>query len=440
MKKCRAAALLLTVLFLLCACTGSPRQESTPITITLKAPFQEMNCISDPEVTNVQMFLERAGAAYETATGGRVKINVRMFALTDENKAVTDTFDTPDAPDVLYESYFNMAGYVHTGRVVPLDDMISDNLRNDIDEAFWTMSRAGGKTYMMPYLDMQNILIYNKDHFRTCGLEAYCGTGTEIQSWTMDEWTEILDTLAARLPEEVHPLAMYARNNQGDTHIMSYLRAFGSGIFDDSGNFDFESAETVRALTWLQSGVSRGWYPPHPENLEMKDCSEMFSNRQLTLYNFNGSNPSLYDALDNYGFVNYPGNVATSFINGFMVFDNGDPEKIQAAKDFIRFIYETEALRDLSAGTLPVCRSVADKYASQITMLSDFTENNVHVVDFMNNSPNWQGTDSSVRSVFYPHIAALLSGQVTPEECAAGLNGDCNRALEIGRAKSTLHE
>ena len=96
MKKCRAAALLLTVLFLLCACTGSPRQESTPITITLKAPFQEMNCISDPEVTNVQMFLERAGAAYETATGGRVKINVRMFALTDENKAVTDTFDTPD--------------------------------------------------------------------------------------------------------------------------------------------------------------------------------------------------------------------------------------------------------------------------------------------------------------------------------------------------------
>ena len=60
MKKCRAAALLLTVLFLLCACTGSPRQESTPITITLKAPFQEMNCISDPEVTNVQMFLERA--------------------------------------------------------------------------------------------------------------------------------------------------------------------------------------------------------------------------------------------------------------------------------------------------------------------------------------------------------------------------------------------
>lgn len=166
----------------------------------------------------------------------------------------------------------------------------------------------------------------------------------------------------------------------------------------------------------------------------------MFSNRQLTLYNFNGSNPSLYDALDNYGFVNYPGNVATSFINGFMVFDNGDPEKIQAAKDFIRFIYETEALRDLSAGTLPVCRSVADKYASQITMLSDFTENNVHVVDFMNNSPNWQGTDSSVRSVFYPHIAALLSGQVTPEECAAGLNNDCNRALEIGRAKSTLHE
>ena len=68
---------------------------------------------------------------------------------------------------------------------------------------------TNGNTYMMPFLTMQNILIYNKAYFRSCGLDSYCGEGTEIQNWTMDEWTEILDTLAVfrmrRIPAAFHP-------------------------------------------------------------------------------------------------------------------------------------------------------------------------------------------------------------------------------------------
>lgn len=287
---------------------GASGQGKQDVTIILKAPAQEMNCVSNPEITNTQAFLERVGQAFAAQyEDANVTVDVKMFALADEVSAITETFDTEDAPDILYEGYFNMAGYIHTGRVVPLDDMITDAIRADIYDSAWTISMTNGNTYMMPFLTMQNILIYNKAYFRSCGLDSYCGEGTEIQNWTMDEWTEILDTLAANLPEDVHPLAMYGKNNQGDTHIMSYLRAFGSEIFDANGNFDLESPEAVQALTWLQSGVERGWYPPHPENLEMKDCSELFSTKKLVLYNFNGANKSLYDDLSNYGFVNYPG-------------------------------------------------------------------------------------------------------------------------------------
>ncbi len=416
-------------------------EQKRDVTIILKAPVQEMNCISNPEITNTQAFLERVGYAFtEQYEAANVTIDVKMFALADEVSAVAETFDTEDAPDILYEGYFNMAGYIHTGRVVPLDDMITEAIRSDIYDSAWTISMTNGKTYMMPFLTMQNILIYNKEYFQSCGLDAYCGEGTEIQNWTMDEWTEILDTLAANLPEDVHPIAMYGKNNQGDTHIMSYLRAFGSKIFDDEGNFDLESPEAVRALEWLQGGVERGWYPPHPENLEMKDCSELFSTKKMVLYNFNGANKSLYDDLNHYGFVNYPGDVATSFPNGFEVFDNGDEEKVRIAKDFLRYLYETPEWLELSAGNIPMSKTVAEKHAGQITMLSDFVANSGHVVDFMNNSPNWQGENDSVRSVFYPHIAELLAGQVTPEECAAALNRDCNAALESGRQRSVLHK
>ena len=137
---------------------------------------------------------------------------------------------------------------------------------------------------------------------------------------------------------------------------MTYLRAFGAKIFNDKGYFDFQTPPTIRALAWLQEGVRKGWFPPHPENLEMKDCSELFANGQLAIYMFNNANRAIYNNLDNYGFVNYPGNLATAFHNGFAVFDNGDPDRLRAARDFMAFIFGKDKWRDLSAGNIPASK------------------------------------------------------------------------------------
>jgi multiple sugar transport system substrate-binding protein len=157
-------------------------------------------------------------------------------------------------------------------------------------------------------------------------------------------------------------------------------------------------------------------------------------------YVYNIANLVLYDDISDYGFVNFPGNVATSFVTGFEVFDNGDPQKVEVAKAFIKYIYETDEWLELSAGNLPESKRVAEKYENQITMVEEFSNNADHVVDFMNNSPNWQGEDTSVRSVFWHNIHQLLMKSVTPEECAKALDEDCNRAIEIGWETSTLHE
>ena len=426
---------------ILTGCDSKKAEKKEDITLIVKVPALIMNSVSNPDIFEAATFLQQAGEAfaaqYEEAN---VSIQLESFDYVDEIKAITDSFDTKDATDILYEGYFNMASYIHTGRVVPLDDIISDDLRKDIDDASWEMSMVNGKTYMMPFSSMQNILIYNKKHFKSCGLEKYISEQTEIQNWTMEEWTDILNTLAEKLPDRTYPLMMYGKNNQGDTHIMSFMRAYGGTIFDEAGNFNFENKETIQALEWIQEGVSKGWYPPHPENLEISDCNELFSNNQLSIYTFNNASVTLYDSIEDYGYVNFPGNLATSFVTGFEVFDNGNETKIKAAKDFILFIYENEEWLDISAGNIPTCKSVAEKYKDQITMLEEFMSNAVHVVDFMNNSPNWQGNDTSVRSVFWPNIHELLSGATTPQECAEALNEACNAALQTGRESSILHE
>jgi multiple sugar transport system substrate-binding protein len=443
--KDRISACILTAVLcssLLTAC-GSVQasDDKTHVSLIVKVPSLTLSTVSQPDGVTAQDFLIQAGQAfaaqYEAAD---VSFSVEMFDYVDESAAITDSFDTDDAADVLFEDYFNMTAYIHTGRVVPLDDIITDEIRDDIYDNAWESSSINGVTYMMPFLSRQNILIYNKQLMRDCGLSNYVQEDGAIQSWSADEWTTILDTLATELPSNVYPMMMYGKNNQGDTHILSMLHVFGSDIYDSDGSFDFESDAAVSALAWIQKGVAKGWFPPHAENLEITDNQELFNNNQLVFYVFNNANIPLYDDISDYGFVNFPGNVATSFVTGFEVFDNGDDAKVQAAKDFIQYLYETDTWMAYSAGSIPVSKSVTAAYEDQIFMLSEFADNAEHEIDFMNKNPNWQGSDTSVRSVFYPQIHKLLSGTITPEACAAALDADCNAALRIGWAQSTLHQ
>lgn len=69
-------------------------------------------------------------------------------------------------------------------------------------------------------------------------------------------------------------------------------------------------------------------------------------------------------------------------------------------------------------------------------MLEEYYRNNENVVNFTANNPNWRG----VRETFYPHIQKLLRGDETAAEAAAGLDEDCNAAIEEGYRTGRLHE
>ena len=429
------ACALLTLL--LAACENEPPK---PVRLVIKTPLQEMNSVSNPNIRDTTTFLKQASAAFAAQyKRAPVEPDVMTFNRVDEVKAIPGSFGTESAPDILFGAFFNLAGYVDMGRVVPLDDFVSPLLKPDLDPKALDAGTREGRIYLLPFLNVQNILIYNKELFRYCGLEKFIGHGREIQDWPLPEWQRILDTFAEKLPHGAYPLALFARSNEGDTHILTFLRAFGGKIFDSSGRFDFQAPATVKALAWLQEGVRRGWFPPHPENLEMRDCSELFANGQLAISMFNNSNSALAGHLDDYGFVNFPGNVATTFYRGFAVLDNGDPARVQAAKDFLAYLYSHDEWRDVSAGNIPASRRTLARYRDLIPMMEEFGRNAVHVVNFTNKSPNWQGREDSFRSVFWRTINKLLALRITPEQCAADLDRDCNAALEQGRKLQKLH-
>lgn len=436
-----SAAVFATLL--ICTLTGCKKRDAlNSKSLLIKVPTLTIQNSPDRAVSESYQFLEKAADAftkdYNTVYKNKVSIRVSCFPIAEETKYVSESFDTEDAPDVLYEGYFNMATYIHTGRVVPLDDIITQNIRLDIDDSAWAASTVAGRTYMMPYLSLDNVLCYNKKLFKLAGLTRFISDKNIIQTWTMDEWREILETLRANLPKNIYPMMMYARNEQGDTHIMTLLRAFGSDFFDEAGNFNINTQKGVAALKWLLDNYRKGYYPPNAQALEIVENSALFGAGQLAIYLSNSAVVNNFNNID-MGFVNFPcvnGALSTSFITGFEVFDNGDMEKIMLSKAFIKYIYSSARFMDYSSSAIPLSRAVADRYKDRIFMLDEFYKNKKYTWDYTHNNPAWRG----VRSVFYRHIQDLFYERRTPEEVASDIDNDCNAQITLGYAKSTLHE
>lgn len=433
-----AGWILAMALGMLAGC--APKEMEKPqVTLTVKVPPLTV-ANADTEITDAYDLLLQAGQEFtKQYTDADVTVNVIKFAYTEENDYITGCFDKEDATDVLLEGYFNMAGYIHTGRVVPLDDIITDAMRSDIDAASWRMSQVNGKTYMLPYYSLQNTLCFNKELFRQCGLDKYIGAEGEIQSWTSEEWENILSTLAEKLPEMSYPMMMYAKNDQGDTHIMTLLRSQGSQFFDENGRFHINTPEGIAALQWLVDSYKKGYFPVGCENMEIIDCNDLFLNNQLAIHMTNSATAVNMD-LDKTGFVNFPSRDGdgynTSFVTGFEVFDNGDAAKLQAAKAFVSYFYGDEDLMNYAQIGIPASKATAERVSQHIFMKEAYTANSANTVDFTANNPNWRG----VRDVFYTHIRELLTETKTPVEAAAAIDEDCNTAIEEGWANSRLHE
>lgn len=181
----------------------------------------------DPDVRATAQFFEKAAQIFsEQYTEADVKITVVQY----DNAQEAASFDTPDSADVLFNDYFTMESHIHTGRVVPPDDIITPEIQNDIAPVFLSHSKATGKTYMLPYLYRQNLLAYNKDIFKSAGLDEFISGDDVIQTWSMGEWETILEKLREYMPETSFPLPHYAKNNQGDTRIITYIRFTGQQL------------------------------------------------------------------------------------------------------------------------------------------------------------------------------------------------------------------
>lgn len=437
-----AAALFTSSIIAAFALTACAPAKKETVELFFNVPSVSLDAVAYPECETTDQMLQAMWdkfAAQYTKYDVRLRDNtVNSFEQTAYKENISNTYGTENCPDLSFGGYFAMSGYMYDGYMIPLDDVITPEIQADFSKSTWDLSKgSNGKTYLMPFFSLQNILCYNKDLFRQSGLDKYLVDGEVIQSWSLDQWEEIFSALKANLPSGKFPMMMYAKNNQGDTHTMVQLRVKGSNFFDENGFFNLNTPEGIAGLQWIKDNYDKGYYPAECEGLEISDVSEMFNMGQIGFYVWNSALAAHYDKLD-VGYVNFPNaspqGANSNWITGFMAFDNGDPKKIEVVKDFLRYVYTTPELMDYSSGGVPSSKSVANRLGDKIKLGQQLLENDQYSVDFTANNPNWAG----VRQAFWPHIQALLTGAETAAQAAAGIDADCNAAIKS--ASRNLHE
>lgn len=437
-KKNLLCALLAGTLCLSLAGCGA-RKPAEPEHVTLVVKTTPIGLGNIPGVGEAEVYdmftaaAERFQAQYDRYD---VEFAISRYDYLDEQTQLADKYGTEEAADLFFSGSWNVPLYVKRGWLVPLDDLVDEELRADIDESIWRQNSIDGHVYTMPFHQLQNTLMVNRTMMERAGLEAYIPQDDSVAHWSTEEFNRICRGLAESLTDEnTFAFMMYAANNQGDSHIMTLLRSYGCPLYDEEGNFTVNTPEGIRALAWIKEMDEKGFTPKGAENLELLDCVNLFYNGQLAMCIGNLTN--LWDARNKGVDVftaNFPdlsgSGYCTASSNGFCVFDNGDQAKIQAAKDFIRFLYTDEEVMKYTLGTLPVNQSIVERYGDEIWMLRAYGENTPNTVDNIRSSLNWQG----VRDMFYPNIRDLLMGTKTPEQVAEAIDERCNAALEQGRA------
>ncbi len=395
------------------------------------------------EKADYDSFFKEAAKRYE-ADNPNVKVNVQVIPGEQRADKLSVAIQTKELPDIFFDSSFALSEYAHMGVLAPLDDIIDEETKSDISESIWDNVTIADKTYFYPFGHNPGTLVYNADMFKAAGLDKYLAGEHEIANWSTEDLRTIAETLKAK-NKDVAPFGLFAKNNQGDTWNMSYMRMFGNTFFDKDGKIVVNEDSGVEALEYIEQLREDGLTTKGAETLTSNDVNAMFQNKQTAInftnsVLFNGIAKDMEDGkVEKFDMrlANIPGKdqpISFTYVTSSVVFDTGDQARVDAAKDFVKFYSTDEELVKASKNTLPVRESVISQLEGEMPYLNAYNQNSDNIINFSNNTPGYV----ELRNAFFPELQALFAGDKSAQEALDSFTENGNRIIEDNTKKSVI--
>ena len=411
MKKLLALLLALLMLLSLAGCGKQAQKDEEPAVIELTLWTFPAGDWGDPAA--VETLLTQFNSVYPD-----IHVTVQCLDEATGDDKLSTAVDGGVSPDILLAQPDRLIKtWGAEGILADLSDMWDDADKQEVNAACQSVCfTRDGKCYAYPFAMNVQCMAINYDAFVTAGADQYIDL--ETRTWTTEQFTQAVKALQSKYGETV--AAVYCSGQNGDQGTRALVTNLYGGQFanDSYTGYVANSEANQQALTLLRdtkgiefddaiNGQEEAALFYH-ESLKMSFCWSLAQQLAETVDEptEEGGEPVVHPAGKTVNgqtieFMAFPTDPEISQprlqgdIWGFGVFDNGDQERIEAAKLLIRFFADGQGASAAvkAAGCFPVRDTVDGADLRNIWAGSDVMTEYAKLTDFLSGydalTPGW---------------------------------------------------
>lgn len=411
MKKLLALLLALLMLLSLAGCGKQAQEDEEPAVIELTLWTFPAGDWGDPAA--VETLLTQFNSVYPD-----IHVTVQCLDEATGDDKLSTAVDGGVSPDILLAQPDRLIKtWGAEGMLADLSDMWDDADKQEVNAACQSVCfTRDGKCYAYPFAMNVQCMAINYDAFVTAGADQYIDL--ETRTWTTEQFTQAVKALQSKYGETV--AAVYCSGQNGDQGTRALVTNLYGGQFanDSYTGYVANSEANQQALTLLRdtkgiefddaiNGQEEAALFYH-ESLKMSFCWSLAQQLAETVDEptEEGGEPVVHPAGKTVNgqtieFMAFPTDPEISQprlqgdIWGFGVFDNGDQERIEAAKLLIRFFADGQGASAAvkATGCFPVRDTVDGADLRNIWAGSDVMTEYAKLTDFLSGydalTPGW---------------------------------------------------
>ena len=345
-----------------------------------------------------------------------VTIEILPVTYQDGDQQLANLIAGGNAPDIVFEGPERIIGnYANEGLLVDLSDLWEGV--TDIPESISSVSQLDGTYYMYPLSVAAHCMAINYEAFEAAGALQYIDE--ETRTWTTDDFVAACEALKAAMDAGTITMAetgiIYCGAQGGDQGTRALVNNLYSDYYvtEDGSSYNANSANNVKALELLQGMVDEGTMGVSTSYAAADELQAFANGTCAMTFCWNYSNYSQYAAQTQFTpfAMAFPSDDGVPELEmagpyGLCVFDNDAQAKIDAAKEFVKFVCDdqtagVEAVK--TTGFFPAHEGWGDIYEGDETR-APFSLMSEYLGRYYSLTPGWVAQ----RALWWPMLQAIM--------------------------------
>lgn len=375
-----------------------------------------------------------------------IKVNLEMITYEGGPQKLNVAIASNTAPDVIYDAPGRIIDWGKKKLLAPLNDIVTPEVKSDIAPAFWKQSMVGDQIYMYPINTAPFSMAVNKTVFEKIGALDLLPLNRPDRTWTFAEFEKALQAVKEKAPEII-PVGFFAKSSAGDQGTRAYLANLGVSRFlnEDNSKVAINTENAGKALDWIVQATKDKLSVPGSAALAAADVNDLFLQGKLAFtlnyspvlkaQNVPNKKVQFEDVLIPFPTLDGSKPKLEPYLGGLAVFNNGNADKIAAAKKLVNFMandpeYAKQIVKQ--TGGLSARTSVTGLYDDAEYKYAELAR------QFITDPPTVADGYAEIRTFWFPELQRALLGQATGKEALDSFATKANEA--IAKAKAQLQK